>query len=403
MSTIADDGPRDLRFLGYQRTDGRVGIRNHLALVSTVALSNRTAELAAARFDHSGPRDPASPVLLVRGEFQRGLQRADAALQDRVIEALATHPNVGAAVLLCHDRQAARVWTARLSAAGTPVEVLAVMDSEGVEDSISRVVAALNRMDLARTGFVQTPCPFSALTIALECGGSDASSAVCANPAIGKFVDRAVAAGASVIVSETAEFIGGEEVVRSQSMSPDIAQAILDRISETESRMSGDGDHYRGVNPTAENIEAGLTTLIEKTMGALCKIGSARFSECLSFGERPRGAGLHFMDTPFFSPCSMTGMVAAGAQITLFAMGVFNPSGNPLAPTIKVCGNPTTIDRWSDGIDVGLAELIEARIDLDEAGARIHDSVMRVASGEMTRTERWGEGQFIIPRFSATF
>ena len=403
MSTTAVDGAHAGMFSGYRRSDGRVGVRNHLALVSTVALANRTAELAAGRFERAGDSAQSTAALLIRGEFQRGLQRADAALQDRVLEALITHPNVGAAVVLCHDRLAAHAWTARLARHGTPVEVLAVMDSHGMGDAIDRVVAALERMDRVRRSATQAACPFSALSIALECGGSDASSAVCANPAIGRFVDRAVAQGATVIVSETAEFIGGEAVVQAQSMSDEIARAILARIAATEARMMDDGDHYRGVNPTAENLEAGLTTLIEKTMGALCKIGHARFAGCLAFGEQPRLPGLHFMDTPFFSPCSMTGMIAGGAQLTLFAMGVFNPSGNPLAPTIKVCGNPATLARWGDGIDVGLAELIDARIHLDEAGGRVHDAVIRVASGETTHTERWGEGQFIIPRLTATF
>ena len=215
--------------------------------------------------------------------------------------------------------------------------------------------------------------------------------------------DAAVARGARVIVSETAEFIGGEDVVRTQAATPEIAEAIVARIAATEARMAADGDHYRGVNPTAENIEAGLTTLVEKTMGALCKIGDARLVGCLSFGQPPSVPGLHFMDTPFFSPCSITGMVAAGAQLTLFAMGVFNPSGNPLAPTIKVCGNPQTLHDWQDGIDVPLADLIEGRITLDQAAERLHDCVLRVAGGQITRTEHWGEGQFIVPRLLPTF
>lgn len=400
MSTIAADPW--VSFQGYRRADGRVGVRNHLALVATVALSNRVAELAAGRVDAA--RAPGvEPVLLIRGEFQRGLQTADARLQDLVLERLITHPNVGAAVVLAHDRSAARRWRERLADCGRPIVVIAVMDSQGVARAIETCVTALERLGRGLRETRRSACPFAALTLALECGGSDASSAVCANPAIGRFVDHAIAAGASVIVSETAEFIGGEEVVRRQSASPEVAEAIIGRIAATEARMAGDGDHYRGVNPTAENIEAGLTTLIEKTMGAVCKIGAADFVSCLDFGEPPRVAGLHFMDTPFFSPCSITGMLAAGAQVTLFAMGVFNPSGNPLAPTIKVCGNPDTLQHWADGIDVGLADLIEGRISLDQAGERVRDTVLRVAQGEITHTERWGEGQFIIPRMLPTF
>ena len=400
MSTTAAESP--FVFDGYVRPDGRVGVRNHLALVSTVALANRVAELAASRFDRERPPGN-DPVLRVSGDFQRGLQTPDAMVQDQIIEQLIGHPNVGAAVVLCHDRRAAQSWSRRLSQLGRPVEVLALMESNGVERAIDRTVHALKAQAQTLQDAFRTPCPLSSLSIALECGGSDASSAVCANPAIGRFVDRAVAAGATVIVSETAEFIGAEDVVRAQSMHPDIAQAIIDRIAQVEARMSGDGDHYRGVNPTAENIEAGLTPLVEKTMGAVCKIGSARFAGCLAFGERPDRPGLHFMDTPFFSPCSITGMLAAGAQLTLFAMGVFNPSGNPLAPTVKICGNPDTLKHWADGIDVGLAELIDGRIGLDQAGDRIAEAVRAVACGAPTHTERWGEGQFIIPRMLPSF
>jgi len=389
-------------FAGYRRADGRVGVRNHLALVSTVALANRIAELSAAQFDASRPPGT-DPVLLVRGEFQRGLQTQDARLQDDVLQRLITHPNIGAAVVLCHDRSTAKRWAHLLAGSHTPVRVLAVMDHQGINDAITQTAMALTQLASVLQPMQREWCPFSQLTFALECGGSDASSAVCSNPAIGRFVDRAVELGASVIVSETAEFIGGEDVVRAQSANADIARRIIDRIALTESRMTSDGDRYRGTNPTAENIEAGLTTLVEKTMGALCKIGRARFADCLDFGQPPSQPGLSFMDTPFFSPCSITGMVAAGAQITLFSMGVFNPSGNPLAPTLKVCGNPDTVKRWSDGIDVALVDLIEGRINLDQAGDRVLAAVLEVAGGARTHTESWGEGQFIVPRLLPTF
>jgi len=388
-----------LTFLGYARSDGRVGVRNHLAIVSTVALSNRIAELAAQHHE----AETGEPVLQVKGDFQRGLQNSDARLQDQVLAQLIGHPNIGAALVLCHDRRAAQSWTKRLEDAGKPIEVMAVMDSQGVQRAIDLAAQALARLVAQVRDQARVPCPFSALTFALECGGSDASSAVCSNPAIGRFVDWVIAQGARVIVSETAEFIGGEEVVRAQSASPEIAQAIIDCIAATEARMAGDGDHYRGVNPTAENIEGGLTTLIEKTMGAVCKIGSARFVGCLSFGQAPSAPGLHFMDTPFFSPCSITGMVAAGAQITLFSMGVFNPSGNPLAPTLKVCGNPKTIQHWGDGIDVDLSRLIAGEINLDDAGQAVTRSVIQAAAGAITKTEARGEGQFIVPRMLPTF
>lgn len=399
MSTTVDKHLMPSTFLGYARSRDRVGVRNYLAIVSTVALSNRIAELAGQRHES----EVNEPVLQVRGDFQRGLQHPDALLQDHVIAQLIDHPNIGAAVVLCHDRRAAQAWQKRLSSMGKPIEVLAVMDSKGVQRAIDLATSALARLGQQIRHQPRVSCPMSALTFALECGGSDASSAVCSNPAIGRFVDRAVAQSTRVIVSETAEFIGGEDVVRAQSESPKVAQAIIDCINATEARMSGDGDNYRGVNPTAENIEGGLTTLVEKTMGAVCKIGNSRFSGCLAFGQEPTEPGLYFMDTPFFSPCSMTGMVAAGAQVTLFSMGVFNPSGNPLAPTIKVCGNPQTLEHWGDGIDVNLGDVLAGAMNLDEAGQVVANAVHRAAEGERTKTEMWGEGQFIVPRMLAAF
>ena len=386
-------------FQGYARSRDRVGVRNYLAIVSTVALSNRIADLASQRYE----LEVSESALQVRGDFQRGLQHRDAFLQDQVTAQLIDHPNIGAAVVLCHDRRAAQAWQSRLASIGKPIEVLAVMDSNGVQRAIDLATSALLRLVEQIRGQARVSCPTSALTFALECGGSDASSAVCSNPAIGRFVDRAVVQGTRVIVSETAEFIGGEDVVRAQSETPEVAEAIIDCISATEERMSGDGDNYRGVNPTAENIEGGLTTLVEKTMGAVCKIGNSRFAGCLTFGQEPLKPGLYFMDTPFFSPCSITGMVAAGAQVTLFSMGVFNPSGNPLAPTIKICGNPQTLENWGDGIDVNLSGVLAGAMNLDDAGRVVAKAVLQVVEGERTKTEMWGEGQFIVPRMLAAF
>jgi altronate dehydratase large subunit len=386
-------------FQGYARSRDRVGVRNYLAIVSTVALSNRIADLASQRYE----LEVSESALQVRGDFQRGLQHRDAFLQDQVTAQLIDHPNIGAAVVLCHDRRAAQAWQSRLASIGKPIEVLAVMDSNGVQRAIDLATSALLRLGEQIRGQARVSCPTSALTFALECGGSDASSAVCSNPAIGRFVDRAVVQGTRVIVSETAEFIGGEDVVRAQSETPEVAEAIIDCISATEERMSGDGDNYRGVNPTAENIEGGLTTLVEKTMGAVCKIGNSRFAGCLTFGQEPLKPGLYFMDTPFFSPCSITGMVAAGAQVTLFSMGVFNPSGNPLAPTIKICGNPQTLENWGDGIDVNLSGVLAGAMNLDDAGRVVAKAVLQVVEGERTKTEMWGEGQFIVPRMLAAF
>lgn len=375
-------------FLGYPRGDGRVGVRNHLVVLSTVALTNRWAELVSMN----------AQALLVSGEFMRGLRAADAQRQDQVCRALALHPNVGACLVLCHDGQSARAWRERLAAANRPYAVLALMEQHGMEAAVEAGRASLRSLDQERHRAKRRSSPISALTVALECGGSDPTSALVANPAIGRVVDHLIDAGGTALVSETVEFVGAEDVVRGQCDDPALAKRMVEVIAAAEQRMEEDGERYRGVNPTAENIEAGLTTLVEKSMGAVAKVGTRGFAGCLSFGAPPDRPGLHLMDTPFFSPCSITGMVAAGAQLTLFAMGVFNPSGNPLAPTIKVCGNPETVARWRDALDVDLSAVLTGNLDLDAAASEIAACVQEVAEGRQTSAERWHEGQFIVPK-----
>jgi altronate dehydratase large subunit len=374
---------------GFPRADGRHGLRNHVIALSTVALTDRVTALAASRAPGTLPLTP---------QWERGVRGVDAALQTRAVQAIATHPNTGALLAVAHDRAAAEALRGALAGCGRPHEVVALMTARGYEDAVLAAETALRRLAALAEQTPRAPLRLGDLCVALECGGSDASSAVCANPAIGRFVDRLIAAGGVAIVSETAEFLGGEAVVRAQSASPAIADAILARVAAEEAMMRADGIDYRGVNPTAENIEAGLSTLVEKTMGALCKIGTAPFAGCLDFAAPPPGPGLYFMDTPFFSPVSLSGMALAGAQVSLFAMGVYNPSATPLTPTVKVCGNPQTLAVWGGEIDIDVAGLIAGTLTLEAAADAITATLGAVAAGRLTAAERRGEGQMILPR-----
>ncbi|MGJ8624326.1 MAG: UxaA family hydrolase [Yoonia sp.] len=385
MSTTSHDVPIGS---GWRRTDGRIGLRNHVIAFSTVALTDRITSLAAERVEGVLPICPA---------FQRGLRGADAELQANMIKAVIAHPNVGAALIVTHDRAAAESLQADCLELGKPIMVQPLIAGTGIQSVQDAMVAHLQRLKTEVTVDQKAALHLSDLTVALECGGSDATSALAANPAIGRFVDRLIAAGGTAIVSETAEFLGGEGVIRAQSQSEAIAQDILGYLRIEEQMMQSDGTDYRGVNPTPENIEAGLSTLTEKTMGAVCKIGSSSFAGALSFGERPHAAGLYFMHTPFFSPTSLTGMVLSGAQISLFAMGVYNPSGMPLAPTVKICGNPKTLSDWPDGIDLDVSGIIDGGSDYNDAANTILNLIGEIAVGKVTRAEEWHEGQIIIP------
>lgn len=384
MSTMSSENMAE----GWQRPDGRIGLRNHVIAFSTVALTDRVTALAGSQVPD---------ILAITPAFQRGVRGPDAQLQSAMIKVIVDHPNVGAALVVAHDRAAAAALHETLCKLGKPVTVVALMAQNGMQGAVDTFAAHLRTLKKKADEVRRAPFKLADLTVALECGGSDATSALCANPVIGQFVDRLIDAGGTAIVSETAEFLGAENVIRTQSHSAQIADKILAYLDAEEAMMKADGSDYRGVNPTQENIEAGLSTLTEKTMGAVCKIGSSRFSGALEFGQTPPASGLYFMHTPFFSPTSVSGMVLAGAQVTLFAMGVFNPSGVPLAPTVKICGNPQTLANWSDSIDLDVSGVISGQMDYDDAADALSEKLCAISEGELTAAERWHEGQIILP------
>jgi altronate dehydratase large subunit len=384
MSTTLNDAIG----LGWRRSDGRIGLRNHVIAFSTVALTDRVTTLAAAQVPGVLPLTPA---------FQRGLRGIDATLQHDMINAIIAHPNVGAALVVTHDGASADQLRRFCAELGKPIVIVPLMAQQGMQAACDTMAAHLRSLLAAAAEQAKSKFLLPDLTVALECGGSDATSALCANPAIGRFVDRLIEAGGTAIVSETAEFLGGEEIVLAQSRTPQVADAILAHLSAEDAIMTSDGTDYRGVNPTQENIEAGLSTLTEKTMGALCKIGTSRFAGALNFGEDPTSKGLFFMNTPFFSPTSLTGMVLGGAQVSLFAMGVFNPSGLPLVPTIKICGNPKTLSDWPDAIDLDVSGVISGWMNYDAAADDILRIVRDISNGQVTCAERFQEGQIILP------
>ncbi|MFT6878285.1 MAG: altronate dehydratase large subunit [Granulosicoccus sp.] len=377
------------QLMGWDRIDQPPGVRNHVVALSTVALTDQVTRNAAARVPGT---------LALTPQFERGLRGEDAAVQNRAITAVVNHPNVGAVLVVTHDRASANALIEEFADTRKPVIVQSLMAAGGLASAVTSMIQQLQSLHGSANKCVRRPMMISELTVALECGGSDASSAVCANPTIGRFVDQLIDAGGRAIVSETAEFLGGETIVRQQSRTPEIANEILQCISHVENLMLESGKDYRGVNPTLENIEAGLSTLTEKTMGAVCKIGRSKFAGCLQFGETPTASGLFFMDTPFFSPTSLSGMALAGAQIGLFAVGVFNPSGMPLMPVIKICGNPETIKHWTDCVDMDVTGLIDGRYNLNHAADLLACQICEIGNGKLTATEIQNEGQLIVPR-----
>jgi len=380
--------PENLIWWGYRRSDGRVGCRNHLIVLSTVALTDRLAQQICENNELFVP---------VVGAFSRGLQQQDEKILDAFIEAVVFHPNVGGALILTHDRQYMEKLKNKLPVSNN-IKFLSFMSCAGREQAVE--AGKLAGLELSRQIKTERQSiSFSDLCVALECGGSDVSSSICSNPMIGVFSDRLAQAGGSIVVSETAEFIGAEAIFNKRCSDNNVKKSILNFIQKKEKLMSRDaGKDYRGTNPTNENIEGGLTTLIEKSMGAVSKTGTSKFVSAIGFGERVNKPGLHFMDTPFFSPVSLTGMMMAGCTIGLFAMGVYNPSGNMLCPTIKICGNPKTLQQWSGEIDIDLSLYFLGQETQTQALSRITKEINLIFGGKPSIAEKNKEGQFMLTR-----
>ncbi len=375
-------------FPGYRRRDGRVGVRNHVLILASVQCANgvvrRIAQLAPG----------VVPLTHIYGCSQLG---DDLAQTTRTLEGFAAHPNVAAVLLVglgCESLDTAGL-AERLAAAGVTVRRLSIQEAGGSVATAERG-AAIARELLAHASQAQRePVPLSELVLGLECGGSDAWSGITANPALGIASDGIVAAGGTVLLSETPEFIGAEELLAARA-DPPLAGAIRAAVYRWEDAARRMGVDMRGAQPTPGNIAGGLTTIEEKSLGAITKGGSAPVQALIGYAERPAVRGLVLMDTPGNDAESVTGMVAGGAQIVAFTTGRGTPLGCPIAPVIKIATNSHLARQMADDIDLDAGRIISAGASLEEVGGRILAEVIAVASGQDTAAERWGHGEFAI-------
>jgi altronate dehydratase large subunit len=243
------------------------------------------------------------------------------------------------------------------------------------------------------------PCEFRELMVGVECGGSDATSGIVSNPVTGLFADRHIDAGGTIVLSEPAEFIGAEHILAARTADPHNRQRILEMVRWFEDEAKRWGVDMRGTNPTADNIKGGLTTLEEKSLGAIAKGGSRPVVEVVDYADRPSKEGLVIMNTPSAACESMTGLVSGGAQMIIFSTGRGNAVGAPVAPTIKVTGNPNTARAMRENIDVDLSPVVSDGESREEAAERLWEDAVKIASGKMTRCEVLGEEQLSVSRF----
>lgn len=374
-------------FFGYPRPDGRVGTRNHLLVLSVTGLTGPSARRIAAALQ--GAVYAGTP-------YGSGLIGRDGAIHRRALAGLAGHPNVGAALIVGGDED--DVMAAVRGTRGIPVEPV-VFDHVGHDalTLVDRGIRAGAALAKAISRQRRKAVPLSALSLGLECGRSDPSSGLAANPLLGALADKVVAAGGTAMVGETVEWLGAEDRLAERA-TDEAARDITAAVLRREAIAVDAGVDLTGVNPSRTNIEGGLTTIEEKSLGAIAKAGTGPIAGLLGYADAPPRPGRWLMDASAYAPESLTGFVAAGANLIVFTTGVGNSFGSRLAPTVKVSANAETVTRLRTQIDLDASPVAEGRESLEEAAERALGEVVSVASGTRTFSEIFGDGEETISR-----
>ena len=386
-----------LGFQGFRRPDGRVGTRNHVLVVPTVICSSLVAERVAAA---TQPLGTALPHLAGCGQLG-----PDMRVTHETLAAYCGHPNVGAVVVIALgcEQVVAQSLADAARKHGKPVEVLAIQAEGGTVRATEkgiRVAAALAEQIASQP---REWCDASELVLSLKCGGSDYTSGLASNPTLGRVTDRLVSLGGSAVLGEIAEIMGAEHLLASRATRPADATKLIQIITRVETEARALGLDIRGTQPSPGNIRGGLTTIEEKSLGATHKGGErAPLEDVVAYAAPITRKGLTVMDTPGLDVESVTGMVGGGAQVVVFTTGLGTPTGNPIAPVIKITGNAKTARQMADNIDLDVSGIMDDSETLDSTSDRLFAEVMAVASGQPTAAERLGHREFAIHRRNPT-
>jgi altronate dehydratase large subunit len=388
---------RTATFLGYPRPDGRVGVRNQVLVVPTVICSAVVAERIAAAI---APTGAALPHLAGCGQIGPDMHVTHATLA-----AYARHPNVGAVIVValgCEQVVAQQLAEAARQA-GKPAHLIAIQAEGGTVRATARGIDIARDLaaTLARVGRVA--CPASSLVVSVKCGGSDYTSGLASNPVVGRVADAIVDLGGAVVLGEIAEILGAEHLLAARAAHPAVGAQLLRVVTRVEAEAMALGVDIRGTQPSPGNIRGGLTTIEEKSLGATHKGGErTRLEDVVAYAAPITKRGLTVMDTPGLDVESVAGMVGGGAQIVLFTTGLGTPTGNPIAPVIKITGNARTAETMADNIDLSVSGVLSDEETFEAAADRLFSELCDVASGRETAAERLGHREFAIHRRNPT-
>jgi altronate dehydratase large subunit len=360
-----------------------VGTRNYVGILSTVVCANEVAERIADSVTG------AVPFLHQQG---CGQTPVDVARVSQTLVNLGKNPNLAAVLLVslgCESVVVEEVAQA-IAASGKPVEQLVIQEEGGAARSVARGQLLAQQLVMEASTIPAASFPVSELVLGLKCGASDTTQGLFANPALGIASDMVVKAGGTSVLGEVTEFIGAEHILARHAKDEAVAQQILGLVQRMEARAKAMGCDMRGGQPTGGNIKGGLTTIEEKSLGAIAKAGTAPIQAVYEYGVPPGVRGLVVMDSPGREPEILTGLAAAGCTLIAFATGRGAPQGFPFVPVVKLTGNRVTWEKLRDHMDAYVGTIMEGTETLPAAGTRLFGEFVEFASGRLTKAEICG-------------
>ena len=380
--------PEDMKLLGYRRENGRYGIRNHVVILPLDDISNAAAEGVSYLIKGT----MALPHHYGRLQFGEDLD-----LTFRTLAGTGCNPNVAACIVIGIEPK----WTQRIvdeiAATGKPVAGFSI---ERNGDLKTIEMAARKAKEFVQWAGELQREPFSVkdLWMSTKCGESDTTSGLAANPTVGRVFERLAEAGATLIFGETTEVTGGEDIIASQCVSQEVADGFMQFFNDYQALVKSKGVDLLGSQPTEGNIRGGLTTIEEKAMGNIQKMGRCQVVGVLDKAVAPDKPGLHFMDSSSAAAEMVTLCAAAGSVVHYFPTGQGNVIGNPIVPVIKLCANPLTVATMSEHIDVDLTGLLRIEINLDQAADKAMDVLEHTIRGRLTAAEALRHNEFVITK-----
>ena len=401
---VKPEAPRQqASFMGIRRADGRVATRNYIGVLSSV---NCSATAARAIADHFSRRNNPSALAAFEnidgvGALTHGsgcgmdTEGLGLKLLERTLAGYASHANFWGVVVVglgCEANQL-NTWLAHSSLReGESLQVFNIQDTGGTHKTVQKGIELIERMLPKANAVKREPCGAEHIVVGLQCGGSDGYSGISANPALGAAVDLLVAHGGTAILSETPEVYGAEHLLTRRAVRPEVAHKLIERIRWWEQYTAANGGEMNN-NPSPGNKAGGLTTILEKSLGAVAKGGTSNLQAVYEYAEAVQARGFVYMDTPGYDPVSATGQVAGGANLICFTTGRGSAYGCAPSPSLKLATNSALWQRQEEDMDINCGEIVDGGVSIAEMGQRIFQMMLATASGEPTKSERHGYGQ----------